>query len=89
METETIAARNVVELALQEQFGLPGLCPFVPKADEGFKTTVEAKDFVYGWDCPEALTVVEPETPPEPEAEATPSPSQDAPVTVGTTPTEL
>lgn len=87
METETIAARNVVELVLQEQFGLAGLCPFVPKAGEEFKTEVEASDFVYGWDCPLALTASEPDAAPAPETPATPS--VDVPVTVGTTPTEL
>ncbi|VDC01974.1 unnamed protein product [Peniophora sp. CBMAI 1063] len=87
METETIAARNVVEMVLDELLGLPGLCPFRPKADEGYTTEVEGKDFVFGWDCPEALAASEPDAAPAPETPATPS--VDVPVTVGTTPTEL
>ncbi|KZV76911.1 FAD/NAD(P)-binding domain-containing protein [Peniophora sp. CONT] len=83
METETIAARNVVELMLQEQFGLAGLCPFMPKGDEGFQTETDASDFVYGWDCPVALTTT------APEPETAPTPSVEVPVTVGTEPTEL
>lgn len=86
METETVAARNVVELILQEQFGLPGVCPFTPKAGEAYEG-VALDNFVYGWDCPVALTTSEPDTAPSPET--VPSPSVDVPVTVGTTPTEL
>ncbi|KAH9914155.1 FAD/NAD(P)-binding domain-containing protein [Epithele typhae] len=50
METETIAARNVVELLMKEQFDA-GLC----KAEDVEKSMADGKldddDYVYGWDC--------------------------------------
>ncbi|KAI0035817.1 FAD/NAD-P-binding domain-containing protein [Vararia minispora EC-137] len=44
METETIAARNVVDLLLSEQFA-SGICP------PGQELASNATGFVYGWDC--------------------------------------
>ncbi|KAI9057361.1 hypothetical protein FKP32DRAFT_1746212 [Trametes sanguinea] len=52
METETIAARNVVDLLLKEQYGA-GLCKSSPSANMTEETIVD-EDFVYGWDCPAA-----------------------------------
>ncbi|KAI1792233.1 FAD/NAD(P)-binding domain-containing protein [Ganoderma leucocontextum] len=50
METETIAARNVVELLMKEQFDA-GLCKtFVAEAGEPVAER-RNEDFVYGWDC--------------------------------------
>ncbi len=50
METETIAARNVVELLMQEEFDA-SIC----KSDEEAILLTDDedshKDFVYGWDC--------------------------------------
>jgi prenylcysteine oxidase/farnesylcysteine lyase len=44
METETISARNVVDLLLKEEFGT-GICgPFADGSED-------EKDFVLGWDC--------------------------------------
>lgn len=43
METETISARNVVELLMQEEFNA-SICASKPSDD------VPA-DYVYGWDC--------------------------------------
>lgn len=43
METETISARNVVELLMQEEFDA-SICPKSDADDE-------PSDFVYGWDC--------------------------------------
>ena len=49
METETLAARNVVDLLMQEQYGA-GVCkPRV--AEEGAAAPELSDDFVYGWDC--------------------------------------
>ena len=49
METETIAARNVVELLLKEQYDA-GLCK--PSLNEQGEPVHEKKeDYVYGWDC--------------------------------------
>ena len=57
METETVAARNVVELLMKEQFDT-GLCKTdtTPLADDetGEQTDErrpQEKEFVYGWDC--------------------------------------
>ena len=57
METETVAARNVVELLMKEQFDA-GLCKTdtTPLADDetGEQTderSPQEKEFVYGWDC--------------------------------------
>ncbi|KZT67749.1 FAD/NAD(P)-binding domain-containing protein [Daedalea quercina L-15889] len=51
METETLAARNVVELLLREEFDA-AICPVNLKADEPNATTNDSgKDFVLGWDC--------------------------------------
>ena len=61
METETVAARNVVELLMKEQFDA-GLCKTdtTPIADDetGEQTGEQTderrsqeKEFVYGWDC--------------------------------------
>lgn len=48
METETIAARNAVEMLMQEEFGA-SIC----KSGEGAAEDKggEDGDFVYGWDC--------------------------------------
>jgi len=48
METETLSARNVVELLMQEEFEA-SIC----KTDPSSNSTVvdEKEDFVYGWDC--------------------------------------
>lgn len=50
METETVAARNVVDLLLREHFGA-GLCK--PQVNDAGETIREEKGdgFVYGWDC--------------------------------------
>ncbi|RPD56544.1 FAD/NAD(P)-binding domain-containing protein [Lentinus tigrinus ALCF2SS1-7] len=49
METETLAARNVVDLLMQEQYGA-GLCkPHVVEDGEAARELDD--DFVYGWDC--------------------------------------
>ncbi|EIN13466.1 FAD/NAD(P)-binding domain-containing protein [Punctularia strigosozonata HHB-11173 SS5] len=56
METETISARNVVDLLLNEKFG-GGICSppegwSVEGDVETESTAVESKtEFVYGWDC--------------------------------------
>ena len=53
METETVAARNVVELLMKEQFDA-GLCKTdtTPLADdETGERSPQEKEFVYGWDC--------------------------------------
>lgn len=58
METETVSARNVVDLLLHDEFG-KGICP-PSHADEvedggvtGGETVTreENDDFVYGFDC--------------------------------------
>jgi len=49
METETIAARNVVELMLVDQFDTPGLCPPSPEGRDDAPSVGDG--FVYGWDC--------------------------------------
>lgn len=48
METETISARNVVQLLLSETYNA-GIC----KHGEDSKGSEEEQkeDFVYGWDC--------------------------------------
>ncbi|KAI0318721.1 FAD/NAD-P-binding domain-containing protein [Amylostereum chailletii] len=49
METETIAARNVVDLLLAEEFQT-GIC--APAAEGSDEPPAPTKaDFVYGWDC--------------------------------------
>ena len=50
METETVAARNVVDLLLQDEFG-KGICP--PRAANQEEADAEPvnESFVYGWDC--------------------------------------
>ena len=45
METETISARNAVELLLQEEFNA-AICPAKSEDDEE-----PPAEFVYGWDC--------------------------------------
>ncbi|KAI0354058.1 FAD/NAD(P)-binding domain-containing protein [Trametes cingulata] len=52
METETIAARNVVDLLLKEQFNA-GLCKTQGEdtAESTNATQSERSDFVLGWDC--------------------------------------
>ena len=45
METETIAARNVVELLMREEFDA-SIC----KRDES-SPPIDNSTFVYGWDC--------------------------------------
>ena len=45
METETIAARNVVELLMREEFDA-SIC----KSD-GATPRADDDTFVYGWDC--------------------------------------
>ena len=45
METQTLASRGVVDLAMRELFG-DGVCP------AGFKSPPpEESEFVWGWDC--------------------------------------
>lgn len=48
METETISARNVVELLLQEEFNA-SICK--RNATESAGDEEKKEDFVYGWDC--------------------------------------
>lgn len=48
METETIAARNAVELLMREEFGA-SICP--PPAEDEPEGGENKGDFVYGWDC--------------------------------------
>lgn len=43
METETIAARNVVELLMQEEYDA-GICKCSGDTDD-------EDSYVYGWDC--------------------------------------
>lgn len=51
METETIAARNVAELLLQDVFK-SSICPTNPV----LKETAPAKDtYVHGFDCPSSV----------------------------------
>ncbi|KAF9015454.1 Prenylcysteine lyase-domain-containing protein [Cyathus striatus] len=53
METETIASRNVVDLLLNEKFGI-GICgaALSPSAkDEDLPFPLVQQDFVLGWDC--------------------------------------
>ncbi|KAI0946772.1 hypothetical protein AcW1_010141 [Taiwanofungus camphoratus] len=55
METETVSARNAVDLLLQDEFDA-GICDKKPTldADEGAVYTYykqEDKDFLLGWDC--------------------------------------
>ena len=61
METETIAARNVVELLMQEEFGA-SICntKSEPSPDPDNKNEKGKKEktkdepdkkFIYGWDC--------------------------------------
>lgn len=53
METETVAARNVVDLLLQDEFG-KGICPRAHASeDEGASPAGDKsdEDYVYGWDC--------------------------------------
>lgn len=46
METETLSARNVVELLLQEEYNA-SIC----KKSESETTEEKGEDFIYGWDC--------------------------------------
>lgn len=48
METETVAARNVVDMLLREEFNA-SICP--PGADHLNATPDLGANFVYGWDC--------------------------------------
>ena len=48
METETVAARNVVDMLLRDEFNA-SICR--PEAEGLNATTDLRKDFVYGWDC--------------------------------------
>ncbi|KAI0699779.1 FAD/NAD(P)-binding domain-containing protein [Cerioporus squamosus] len=50
METETLAARNVVDLLMQEQFDA-GLCRSHLVEDGESAQERADDDFVYGWDC--------------------------------------
>ena len=52
METETVAARNVVDLLLHDEFG-KGICPptHADDAEDSGATREENDDFVYGFDC--------------------------------------
>ena len=54
METETIAARNVVELLMQEEYGA-SICKSAPAPETPPETKKKAgdkeKEFIYGWDC--------------------------------------
>ena len=59
METETIAARNVVEMVLRERFALPGLCATVRGPSAGHQEG-DGERFVYGWDCPVSGIQAEP-----------------------------
>ena len=47
METETIAARNVVSLLLSEKFDAD-ICKYDSEEE---KTKTVDESFVYGWDC--------------------------------------
>ncbi|KIP03332.1 hypothetical protein PHLGIDRAFT_77794 [Phlebiopsis gigantea 11061_1 CR5-6] len=50
METETISARNAVELLMRDQFNA-SICKSEP-APEGVKPSDDKEeDFIYGWDC--------------------------------------
>ena len=49
METETISARNAVELLMQEEFNASICKRDDPPADGS--APEEKEDFVYGWDC--------------------------------------
>lgn len=49
METETISARNIVDLLLRDEFNA-AICP--QKAEDAEETPLtESADFVLGWDC--------------------------------------
>jgi len=51
METETIASRNVVDLLLNEAFGI-GICGLKISSHEANETLAgDPADFVLGWDC--------------------------------------
>ncbi|KAG0699722.1 FAD/NAD(P)-binding domain-containing protein [Suillus ampliporus] len=50
METETLAARNVVDLLLHEEFGT-GICGSLLSESENATQTAVPTDFVLGWDC--------------------------------------
>ena len=51
METETISARNIVELLLQEEFNA-SICKSAPPAEgPDDDKAPPAEDFIYGWDC--------------------------------------
>lgn len=45
METETVAARNVVDMILEDRFG-QSICP-----RNGGEGAPWGEDKVYGWDC--------------------------------------
>ncbi|KAI0828535.1 Prenylcysteine lyase-domain-containing protein [Trametes gibbosa] len=51
METETIAARNIVDLLLQEQFDAALCKPSTSDTDPAASSYADAADFVLGWDC--------------------------------------
>lgn len=48
METETVAARNAVDLLLRDEFGA-SVCP--PTGHQPNTSAGSSKDFVLGWDC--------------------------------------
>ena len=50
METETVAARNVVDLLLDDLFQ-SGICGPKNSTSETEVPRVFGDDFVYGWDC--------------------------------------
>ena len=49
METETISARNAVELLMRDEFDA-SICKHEPTPD-GADPPDDKEDFVYGWDC--------------------------------------
>lgn len=53
METETVAARNVVDLLLHEEFNASICGSHLPisNSPENATTTNQLQDFVLGWDC--------------------------------------
>jgi len=50
METETISARNAVDLLLNDDFGGSSICG-ARISGSASETNAETEDYVYGWDC--------------------------------------
>jgi prenylcysteine oxidase / farnesylcysteine lyase len=55
METETISARNVVDLLLNEEFGTgicgPRIASQAQNLRDAYNDYQQSETFVYGWDC--------------------------------------